>query len=51
MEITTKCYKTIDKQVKVQGNSGAIYVPKSWSGKEVRVLLLEPLEEADPAPE
>ena len=45
MNVTTECYQTIEKDVKNQGNSGAVYVPKSWSGKKVLVLLLEPLEE------
>lgn len=47
MEITVSCYETIDKVVKVQGNSGALYVPKAWEGKKVRVLLLEPLTESE----
>lgn len=47
MDVTTECFQTIDKEVKAQGNSGAIYVPKSWVGKKVRVLLLEALEESD----
>ncbi|PWR73375.1 DUF2080 family transposase-associated protein [Methanospirillum stamsii] len=45
MAITIDCYQTVDKEVKKQGNSGAIYVPKEWTGKKVRVLLLEPLED------
>jgi len=45
MEVTAKCYESMDKTVKKQGSSGSIYVPISWEGKRVRVLLLEPLEE------
>jgi len=44
MEVTTQCYQTLDKIVKSQGNSGAIYVPKSWTGKHVRVLLLDAVD-------
>ena len=47
MEVKTECYQVVDKEVKVQSNSGAIYVPKSWVGKKVRVLLLEPLTGPD----
>lgn len=45
MKIEADCYQTLDKEVKVQKHTGAVYVPKSWIGKKVRVLLLEPLEE------
>jgi len=44
MEVKTECYQVVDKEVKVQSNSGAVYVPKGWIGKRVRVLLLDPLE-------
>ena len=41
-EVTTKCYGSIDSKVGEGGNSGRVYVPKSWMGKRVTVLLLEP---------
>lgn len=44
MDVTTTCHQVLDKIVKIQGSSGAIYVPKAWEGKRVRVLLLDPLE-------
>lgn len=47
MEVKANCFQVIDKEVKAQSNSGAIYVPKAWIGKKVRVLLLEPLEEEE----
>lgn len=45
MDVTTTCHQVVDKVVKKQGTSGAIYVPMSWEGKKVRVLLLESLDE------
>lgn len=30
----------ITKKVRSQGNSGAIFVPRSWQGRDVKVLLL-----------
>lgn len=34
----------ITKRVRSQGNSGAIFVPRSWQGKDVKVLLLRDKE-------
>lgn len=34
-----------DKEVKDGVTSGRVFVPKSWIGKKVTVLLLEPPEE------
>ena len=43
---TLRAYKVLDKVAKSpSGNSARIYVPKSWVGKKVRVLLLEELGE------
>ncbi|WAC04197.1 MAG: DUF2080 family transposase-associated protein [Methanoregula sp.] len=44
MEITTKAYQVIDRPVKSMGNSGGIYLPKDWIGKQVKILLLDPIE-------
>ena len=44
MEITTKAYQVIDRPVKSMGNSGGIYLPKDWIGKNVKILLLDPLD-------
>ena len=44
MEITTKAYQVIDRPVKSMGNSGGIYLPKDWIGKQVKILLLDPLD-------
>lgn len=45
MEIKTEAYQVIEKLVKSAGHSGRVYVPKSWTGKRVKVLLLEPADE------
>jgi putative transposon-encoded protein len=44
MDVTTSCHQVVDKIVKKQGTSGAIYVPIAWEGKKVRVLLLDTLD-------
>jgi len=44
-EVKIPCYKSVDREVGDGGNSGRVYVPKSWIGKKVTVLLLEPPEE------
>lgn len=45
MEITVKCYGSIDKIARDGGHSARVFVPAAWKDKRVRVLLLEPLEE------
>lgn len=47
MEITTKSYAVKDVTVKPAGNSGRVYVPKSWIHKKVRVILIEPIEHVE----
>lgn len=42
MNVSTIAYEVIEKTVKPGGNSGRVYVPKSWINKRVKVLLLEP---------
>ena len=44
MDVSTKAYQVIDRPVKAMGNSGGIYLPKEWIGKQVKVLLIEPIE-------
>jgi putative transposon-encoded protein len=43
--VTIDAYDTIEKEVSNGGSSGRVFVPKTWAGKKVRVILLEPLEE------
>ena len=45
MKMEFECYLSLDKEVKKQKNSGAVYVPKAWIGKKARVLLLEPIQD------
>jgi len=42
-----RAYDVLEKEVKKTGNSGRIYVPPSWIGKRVKVILLDPLNEVD----
>jgi len=42
---TLEGYSIIEKRVAVDTNSGRIYVPKSWIGKRVVVVLLEDVED------
>ena len=45
--VTYDCYETIEKAVRNGGNSGRVFVPKSWAGRKVRILLMEPIEEGE----
>ncbi len=45
--VTYDCYETIEKAVRNGGNSGRVFVPKSWAGRKVRILLMEPIEEEE----
>lgn len=45
--VDIQAYETIEKVVANGGNSGRVFVPKTWKGKRVRVLLLEPVTEED----
>ena len=37
-------FETVEKTVKNSGHSGRVFLPPTWVGKRVRVILLEPLE-------
>lgn len=41
IEMKMKGYEAIEKVAQAGGNSSRIYVPKSWEGKKVKVILLE----------
>ena len=47
VKVTVEGYEVIEKVVKDAGNSGRIYLPRSWIGKKVKVVLLEPIGELD----
>ncbi len=34
-------YEMLEKKVNKSGNSGRVYVPVEWIGKNVKVILLE----------
>ncbi len=42
-----KAYDMVEKTVSNGGNSARVFVPKTWAGKTVKVLLLEPLDEEE----
>lgn len=44
VRITVEGYEVVEKIVKSGGNSGRIYLPKSWIGKKVKIILLEPVD-------
>lgn len=41
MKIEVNCEKVVDKEVKAQTHSGVIYLPCSWIGSKVKVLMIE----------
>lgn len=43
MRIEVECEETITKTVKPRGNSGYVYVPNPWVGREV-IVILKPKE-------
>jgi putative transposon-encoded protein len=34
-------YEAVEKTAKLSGNGAQVYVPKHWTGKKLRVVLLE----------
>ncbi|MGD1004388.1 MAG: DUF2080 family transposase-associated protein [Methanoregulaceae archaeon] len=44
MNIQTQAYEVIERIVKARGTSGGVYLPVSWTGKRVKILLLDPVE-------
>lgn len=44
MNIETQAYEVIERIVKARGTSGGVYLPVSWTGKRVKILLLDPVE-------
>jgi len=45
MTIQTQAYEVIERIVKARGTSGGVYLPVSWTGKRVKVLLLDPVDD------
>ena len=44
MMVQSQAYEVIERVVKARGSSGGIYLPKPWTGKRVKVLLLDPVD-------
>lgn len=44
MTVQSQAFEVLERTVKARGSSGGIYLPKSWTGKRVKVLLLDPVE-------
>lgn len=44
MSVQTQAYEVLERVVKARGTSGGVYLPVSWTGKRVKVLLLDPVE-------
>ena len=37
-------FELLDREVKQSGNTGRVYLPKSWIGKRVRIIRVSRLE-------
>jgi putative transposon-encoded protein len=44
MTVQTQAYEVLERIVKARGTSGGVYLPVSWTGKRVKILLLDPVE-------
>jgi putative transposon-encoded protein len=44
MTIQSSAYEVLERTVKGRGTSGGVYLPVSWVGKRVKILLLDPVE-------
>ena len=44
MTIQTQTFEVLERVVKARGTSGGVYLSISWTGKRVKVLLLDPVE-------
>jgi putative transposon-encoded protein len=47
MNVSTQAYEVLERVVKARGTSGGVYLPVSWTGKRVKVLLLDPVDSKD----
>jgi len=43
MQVTETAYQVLEKPVKPMGTTGGIYLPISWVGKRVKILLMDPV--------
>ena len=44
MNIQTQAFQVLERVVKARGTSGGVYLPVSWTGKRVKILLLDPVD-------
>jgi putative transposon-encoded protein len=44
LTVQTQAFEGLEQVVKSRGTSGGVYLPISWTGKRVKVLLLDPVE-------
>jgi len=44
IRVTIEGYEVVEKVVKGSGSSGRVYLPKSWIGKKVKIILIEPVD-------
>jgi len=44
MTIQSSAFEVLERVVKGRGTSGGVYLPVSWIGKRVKILLLDPVE-------
>ena len=37
-------YEMLEREVKQSGNTGRVYLPKSWIGKKIKIIRISKLE-------
>jgi len=45
MTVQTQAFEVLERVVKARGTSGGVYLPVAWTGKRVKVLLLDPVDD------
>jgi putative transposon-encoded protein len=50
LDMSVTGYEVREKTVTKSGNSGHVIVPPSWIGKRVKIILLDPIQEAADKP-
>ncbi|MDH5402965.1 MAG: DUF2080 family transposase-associated protein [Candidatus Heimdallarchaeota archaeon] len=44
LSIQLEGYEVLEKEVKISGNSGRVYLPSSWIGGIVKIVRVTPLD-------
>jgi len=47
MNVLIRGYQVLEKKVKIAKTTGRIYLPREWVGKQVKVVLLEPIPDSE----